>query len=201
MGAPAAGSVVMYGATTMQFRLTLSVVERGLELNQKLILARRADEPVSHVVLRLLAYCLFHREGVGDAGLRFAPGPADRDSPDLWAHNLIAEPVEWIICGHVDAEELRYVLQHRRQAQVRVLFGSEAEVAELRHAVASLRKRWPGLSTVDFRQVDEPLVDCLAGAAMERQRWVVTRLEDHIYVDAEGVTADSPIRRPEISAA
>ena len=189
----------MYGATTMQFRLSLSALDRGLELNQKLILARRSDEPVSHVVLRLIAYCLFYREGVGD-GLGFAPGPADRDSPDLWAHNLIAEPVEWIICGEVDAEELRHVLQHRRQTQVRVLFGADAEVAAFNHAAGALKKRWLGLATVDFRQVDEAMVELLAEAAMERQRWVVTVIEDHIYVDAEGVTADSAITRPAILA-
>lgn len=190
----------MYGATTLQFRLTLAIVERGVELNQKLILARRADEPVTHVVLRLLAYCLFFR-GDGSEALRFASGPADRDGPDLCAENLIGQPVEWIICGHIEADELRHVLQHQRQAKVRMLFGTDAEVAELNRALAALRKRVPGLEGVDFRRVSAELVDRLAEAAMERQRWTVTLLEDHIYVDAEGVTADSAIWRPAIPLA
>jgi uncharacterized protein YaeQ len=187
----------MYGARTLQFRLSLAIVERGVELTQKVIVARRVDEPVSHVVLRLLAYCLFYR-GEGGESLRFTTGPADRDGPDLCAENLIGQPVEWIVCGHVEADDLRHVLQHQRQAKVRVLFGAEAEVVELNRALAALRKRVPGLGAVDFRQVSEELVDRLAGAAMERQRWTVTLLEDHIYVDAEGVTGDSAIWRPAI---
>jgi uncharacterized protein YaeQ len=190
----------MYGATTLQFRLTLAIIERGVELNQKLILSRRADEPVTHVVLRLLAYCLFFR-GEGGEALRFCPGPADRDGPDLVGRDLIGQPVEWIVCGHLDADELRHVLQHQRQAKVRVLFGADAEVVELNRALASLRKRLPGLEAVDFRQVSEELVARLAAAAMERQRWTVTLLEDHIYVDAEGITGDSPIWRPSIPLA
>jgi len=190
----------MYGARTLQFRLSLAIVERGVELTQKVILARRVDEPVTHVVLRLLAYCLFYR-GEGAASLRFTPGPADRDGPDLCAENLIGQPVEWIVCGHIEADDLRHVLQHQRQAKVRVLFGAEADVVELNRALGALRKRVPGLAAVDFRQVSEELVDRLAGAAMERQRWTVTLLEDHIYVDAEGVTGDSAIWRPAIPLA
>ena len=190
----------MYGARTLQFRLTLAIVERGVELTQKVIVARRVDEPVTHVVLRLLAYCLFYR-GEGDASLRFAPGPADRDGPDLCAENLIGQPVEWIVCGHVEADDLRHVLQHQSQAKVRVLFGAEADVVELNRALGALRKRVLGLGAVDFRQVSEELVDALAGVAMERQRWTVTLLEDHIYVDAEGVTGDSAIWRPTIPLA
>ena len=157
----------MYGARTLQFRLTLAIVERGVELTQKVIVARRVDEPVTHVVLRLLAYCLFYR-GEGDASLRFAPGPADRDGPDLCAENLIGQPVEWIVCGHIEADDLRHVLQHQRQAKVRVLFGAEADVVELNRALGALRKRVPGLAAVDFRQVSEDLVDALAGVARMR---------------------------------
>ena len=187
----------MYGATTMQFRLMLAVPDRGIELNEKVILARRVDEPVSHVVLRLLAYCLF--QGGDGEGLRFAIGPADRDGPDLWSHNLIGQPVEWIICGHTSAEELRHVLQHQRQAKVRMLFGAAEEVTAFQHEALSLRKRLLGWDAVDRRQVSSELVDCLANAALERQRWSVTIVEDHIYVDAEGITADSEVWRPDIS--
>src|SRR4051812_32040182 len=116
----------------MQFRLSLSAVDRGLDLNTKLVLARRADETMEHVVLRLLAYCLYEREADG-GGLAFALGPADRDGPDLWAHDLAGRPVEWIVCGQADGAELRHVLQHRRDTQVRVLLGGETEREELFH--------------------------------------------------------------------
>ncbi len=184
----------MYGSTAIQIRLSLSAVDRGLELNQKLIVPRRSDEPMAHVVLRLLAYCLFYREDVSQ-GLRFAPGPADRDSPDLWSHDLLGDPIEWIVCGDPDAEEMRHVLKHQRQAVVRVLFGSEQGQEMFFHEVRSLRRRVLGLNAVDFRQVSPDLVERLAQCELERQRWAVTIVEDHVYVDAEGVTADSEVVR------
>jgi uncharacterized protein YaeQ len=175
----------------------LSAIDRGLDLNQKLMVSRRQDEPMTHVVLRILAYCLFYREELTQ-GLRFPPGPADRDSPDLWAHDLVGRPIEWIVCGDPDAEELRHVLKHQRQAAVRVLFGSQQGSDTFFHQVRSLRRRVSGLESVDFRQVSAELVERLAEHDIERQRWAVTLVEDHLYVDAEGIAADCEVRRPRL---
>ena len=187
----------MYGSTAIQVRLALYAVDRGLDLNLKLMVSRRSDEPMKHVVLRILAFCLFTRDDP-TAGLRFAPGPADRDAPDLWAHDLVGRAIEWIVCDPVDAEELRHVLQHQRQAKVRVLFGSDESRREFVREVRSLRRRVPGLEVTDFRQVDSQVLDLLAQCDLERQRWAVTLVEDHLYVDAEGVSADSEVKRPDI---
>ncbi|MES1172187.1 MAG: YaeQ family protein [Bacteroidota bacterium] len=179
----------------MQIRLALSAVDRGLDLNLKLILARRPDEPTGHVVLRVLAYCLFYREDLG-GGLRFAPGPADRDSPDLWVHDLVGQPIEWIVCGDPDVDELRHVLKHQRQAKVRVLFGSERVREAFFQRVRSSRHRVPGIETVDFCEVSAELVGRLMECELERQRWAVTLVEDHLYVDVGGIAADSEVTRP-----
>ena len=188
----------MYASTPIQIRLALSVIDRGLDLNVKLIVARRSDEPSSHVVLRILAYCLFLRQDLIPS-LRFATGPADRDSPDLWAHDLIGRPVEWIVCGEPSVDELLQVLKHQRQATVRVLFGSPADAESFFHHVRSLRRRAQGLQLVDFRQVSAELVDRLAACELERQRWAVTLVEDHLYADVEGITADSEVVRRKAS--
>lgn len=189
----------MYGSTAMQIRLSLAVVDRGLEVNEKLVVARRADEPMEHVVLRVLAYCLFFRDDPPQC-LEFAIGPADRDRPDLWAHDLVGRPIEWIVCGRPEADELAHVLRHQRQATVRVLFGSESERAEFFQRVRAMRKRVMGLESVDFRQVSAELVERLAARQEERQRWSVTLVEDHLYVDADGVAADSEVMRVPVPA-
>lgn len=184
----------MFGSTTLQVRLALSVVDRAIDVNVKLMVARRADEPMTHVVLRLLAYCLFYRPDPTQP-LRFATGPADRDCPDIWAHDLLGQPLEWIICGQPDVDELRHVLKHQRQARIKVLFGSAADRAQFFHDVRSLRRRMLGLEAVEFLQIDAATVERLAASHIERQRWAVTLVEDHLYVDADGVAADSQIIR------
>lgn len=177
----------------MQVRLALSVSERGLDLNAKLMVARRSDEPMTHVVMRVLGYCLFYRADLNPP-LQFAPGPCDRDCPDLWAHDLVGRPIEWIICGQPDIDELRHVLKHQRQATVRVLFGSQTGRENFLREVRSPRHRIAGLEAVDFREIDEQLVERLAACDLERQRWAVTLVGDHVYVEAEGVAADSEIK-------
>jgi uncharacterized protein YaeQ len=184
----------VFGSTTMQVRLALSAIDRGLDLNLKLMVARRPDEPMAHVVMRVLGFCIFYRSELNPP-LKFAPSPADRDCPDLWAHDLIGRPIEWIVCGKPDVEELRHVLKHQRQAAVRVLFGAEPEREAFFHELGSLRKHVVGLESVDFRQVDSNLVDRLAACEQERQGWAVTLVEDHLYVDAEGVPSDSEVAR------
>lgn len=180
----------------MQVRLALSVVEHGqaTDLNVKLMVARRPEEPMSHVVMRVLAYCLFYRSDLSQP-LQFARGPADRDCPDLWSHDLAGRPVEWIICGRPDVDELRHLMKHQRQAQVRVLFVSPEEQAAFFEEVRGLRQRLPGLDSVDCRALSLELVERLAASHLERQRWAVTVVEEHLYVDADGVAADAEVVR------
>ena len=150
------------GATTLQFRLVLSAVDRGVDLSTKLVVPRREDETMTHVVLRVLAFCLYYRAEQPEGGeLRLAPGPADRDGPDLWAHDFGGRPTEWIICGAPDVEELRYVFQHQRQAKIRILVSSSEERDRFLGALRAFRRTLPGLAGVDLRQVDETLLQTL----------------------------------------
>ena|GEM_PF-1449420 len=201
--ASAAGSAsfpaaVPAGARTLQFRLMVSAVDRGVEVATKLVVPRREDESMEHVVLRVLAYCLYCQDGRGGA-LRLAPGPADRDGPDLWSHHPEGRADDWIICGAPDIEDLRYVLQHQRQAHIRVVLGSPAERDHLFAGLRTFRRTLPGLEKVDIREIDHALLARLARQDQERQRWMVTVVEDHVYVDADGVAVDGEVRA--ISAA
>lgn len=182
------------GATTLQFRLVLSAVDRHVDLSTKLVVPRREDETMSQVVLRVLAFCLYYRAHQPEGGgLRFAPGPADRDGPDLWAHDFGGRPTEWIICGAPDVEELRYVFQHQRQAKIRILVTSSEERDRFLSALRTFRRTLPGLAGVDLRQVDETLLQTLGARDEERQRWMVTVVDGHVYVDADGLTADGEV--------
>jgi len=167
-------------------------------MNTKLVVPRREDESMEHVVLRVLAYCLYCQDGRGGA-LRMAPGPADRDGPDLWSHHLEGRADDWVICGAPDIEDLRYVLQHQRQAHIRVVLGSPKEREHLFAGVRSFRRTLPGLETVDIREIDHALLEALAREERERQRWMVTLVGDHVYVDADGVATDGEVHA--ISAA
>ena len=181
------------GSRTLQVRLLLSAVDRDLEHNTKLVVPRREDEATAHVVLRVLAYCLFYRAGHPHGGLHLAPGPADRDGPDLLARDLANRPVEWIICGDPAIDDLRHVLQHQRGAKVRILLGSSQERERLLGGLRTYRRTLGGLGSVDVQEVDESLIAALARRQEERQRWMVTVVDGHLYVDVDGQSMDGEV--------
>ena len=103
----------MSSPSPLQLRIALAHVDRGLELVGKLIVDRDPETPPEHVILRALAWCLFH-----EVGLRLADGPPRRDVPDLSIVSPELKAVTWIACGAADAEEIRRVIAHNRGVRV-----------------------------------------------------------------------------------
>ena len=61
--------------------------------------------------------------------------------------------------------------------------------------VLSFRRTLPGLSGVDLRQVDSTFLEALATEVIERQRWLLTVVDDHVYVDLGARALDGEIVR------
>jgi uncharacterized protein YaeQ len=180
----------MSSPSPLQLRLALAHVDRGLELVSKLIVDRDPETPAEHVITRVLAWCLFHQDG-----LRLADGPPRRDVPDLAIVSPELKAVTWIACGAADAEEIRRVIAHNRGVHVETLFTDAAPRDRFLHQLASIKKRPPGLEDIGISSIEAEAVARLAAREELRQRWAVTIVTDHIYVDADGVKADSPVER------
>jgi uncharacterized protein YaeQ len=160
--------------TRMEFRIALSHVDRGRDASESVIVGRHPSEASDHLILRVLAWCLLH-----DDGLAFADGLADPDQPDLWAHDLTGRVTRWIECGAAAGDKLKKVLQHNPGAAVDVVVADPRRERELREELATW-KRVPGDLTIWF--LDPALVAALAANEQRRQRWTVTIVGDHLYV-------------------
>src|SRR4051812_7054427 len=106
----------MPSPSPLQLRISLADPDRGVDIVRKLIVDRDPDTAPEHVILRVLAWCLFHGEG-----LRIADGPPRRDVPDLAIVGLDGKAVAWYACGAADADELRRIIVHNKGVDVRVL--------------------------------------------------------------------------------
>lgn len=174
-----------------EYRLTLSDVDRGVHVTDAVLLSRHPSETEEHLTLRVLAWCLLHQER-----LEFGPGLSDDDAPDLLARDLTGTLVTWIACGELSPKVARKVLQHNRAASVHVVFGRrerrDAFVAE----VASWGERPPrGWERLQIWTVPAELVERAGASEAPRQRWAVTIVGDHLYLDADGQVVDGPIQR------
>jgi uncharacterized protein YaeQ len=177
-------------ATALQFRIVLSHVDRGIDRVQSIIVERHRAETIEHLMLRVVAWCLFY-----DDELRFGPGALARGAPDLWAHDAAERPTIWVECGDADADGLRKMIQHNRGVVVHVLFSARPRRDQFLHELAGLRRRPPELDTIGIWTVDPELIAALAASDERRQRWAVTVVGDHIYVEADGVNVDSALER------
>jgi uncharacterized protein YaeQ len=180
----------MLASGPLQLRIALAHVDRGIERVQKLIVARDAALTLDDMLLRAVAFCLFFEEG-----LRIVDGPSRRGVPDLAVTRLDGKIAVWISCGAADAEEIRRVIAHNQGVAVHVLFDAPAARSAFLRQLASVRKRPPGFEDISIWNIDQDVVARLASRAELRQRWAVTVIADHLYVDSDGLKVDGEVTR------
>jgi uncharacterized protein YaeQ len=174
-------------ATRLVFRLVLSNVDRGVEREEPVNVARHPSETQDHVVLRMLAWCLLWQEG-----LEFGPGLSIPDTPDLWARDLTGRLVSWIECRAVESERLKKIVNGAGGTQVTFLVDSEKRAREMKQDLDGW-KRVP--ANVSIHVVDHALVAGLAASEQRQQKWRVTVVGDHFYVDADGQSLDGAVTK------
>jgi uncharacterized protein YaeQ len=175
--------------TRYEVRLTLSHVDRGRELAETLIASRHPSETPRRLMLRLIAWCLLSEDR-----LAFGPGLSTPDTPDLWTHDLTGRLTTWIECGGASADGLRKVQQHNAGAALYVVDDDRTRAELLAAELAA--SRWPrGEAPPTLWLVDGALVSALADKEQRRQRWTVTIVGDHLYVDADGTPLDGAVSR------
>jgi uncharacterized protein YaeQ len=178
-------------AERREYRLTFSNADRGVSQERPLVLSRHPSESLEHLTLRVLAWVLLYEEG-----LEFGPGVCLGDAPDLVVHDLTGQVTSWIACGDVSLKLARQILQHNRYAAVHVVFGGRARRDAFMDEVASARGQPPrGWDRLTLWTLDQALVAGLAADESLRQRWSVTVVGDHMYVDAGGRMHEGPVLR------
>lgn len=173
-------------ATRLEYRITLSNVDRGVDVKESLIVARHPSETQEHVTLRVLAWCLLHEER-----LEFGPGLSDPDVADLWTRDLTGQLTTWVECGTADADKVRKVMLHNAGIAVHAVLADARRHAALMDETSRWKK--PPRGTLTVWMVDRALVDALAEREERRHTWTVTIVGGHVYVEADGRQLDGEV--------
>jgi uncharacterized protein YaeQ len=174
-------------ATRLVFRVALSNVDRGVEREEPVNVARHPSETQDHVILRVLAWCLLYREG-----LEFGPGLSTPDTPDLWARDLTGRISAWIECRSVEPERLKKIINGSGAAQIAFVLDDARRAEELRAQLDAWKRP---LEHVSVWLIPVSLVAALAEREDRQHRWNVTIVGDHLYLDADGRSLDGPVER------
>jgi uncharacterized protein YaeQ len=175
--------------TRYEYRLTLSNTDRGVDRAESVYIARHPSETMVHATLRVLAWCLLSEEG-----LAFGPGLSSPDAADLWTHDATGRLTTWVECGNATAERLRKVQQHNSHVKVHVVIDDVRAGEALKSALAETKL--PRAATPpELWVIDHAFVHALAERDERRQKWSVTIVGEHFYIDADGTTFDGGITR------
>jgi uncharacterized protein YaeQ len=171
-------------STRREYRLQLNHVDAGIERSEALVVAQHPSETDEHMTLRVLAWCLLQQEG-----LAFGPGLSTPDAPDLEARDLTGQRTAWIECGAADGKELKRALHSG--VKVHAVFSDEKKRAELASELADYKRA----GDIETWLIDRTLVGELAARTDRRQKWTVTFVGDHFYVEADGKSYEGAVTR------
>jgi uncharacterized protein YaeQ len=174
-------------ATRLVFRVALSHVDRGIEREEPVNVARHPSETQEHVVLRVLAWCLLYCEG-----LEFGPGLSTPDTPDLWARDLTGRLTRWIECRAVEGDRLKKIINGSGAAEIAFVLSDARKAQALAAELDGFKRK---LEHVSVFLIPVSLVAALAQSEDRQHKWRVTIVGDHFYLDADGVSLDGPVER------
>ena len=140
---------------TGKYSFDLKSEERRRALPSKIIVGRKENEEVKHVLLKFMAYVLFHRER-----LQIEPRLTDDNipfEPDVIQLDYSLHPALWVECGECSVAKLHKLAVKIPDAEIWIIKHSLAEAESLYRAMEKeeLRRDRYGLIGLDGGMFDE----------------------------------------------
>ena len=128
-------------------------------------------------------------------GIAFGPGLSTPDAADLWTHDATGRLTTWIEVRHRHRRAAAQVACSTTRARRRTSsLDDERAAAALKAELAE--ERWPRACPPPILwTIDAALVAALAEREERRQRWAVTIVGDHFYIDIDGRTLNGAVVR------
>ena len=175
-------------STLYDFQLTLANVDRSVDQQLSFKIARHPSEKMERVWLKVLAFCWLWEERLG-----FGPGLGEPDAPDLETRDYTNLVTRWVRVGKVEPAKLQRAIDQNGNAQVCVLFESEARQASF--LVEAAQAKLDRIAKADLAALESTFLSELAALEDRRHKLTVTVSGDHFYVDVGGKTFDGPLVR------
>ena len=169
-------------STVYRASMQLSDLDRGVYESLQTTVARHPSETAERLVARLLAYALFHEEG-----LQFTKGICVGDEPDLWAKGPDGRVLLWVEVGLPEPERLSKASRHAGRV---VLFACGTGLS------AWERQQLPkltGIANLTVATIDQGIIGRLVALLERSIAWELTITEGTLYLQIAGETLEAPL--------
>jgi uncharacterized protein YaeQ len=176
-------------ATLHTLRIDLSDSDRGVYETLELRVARHPSETATHMLTRVLAYCLFW-----EAEIAFGRGLSAADEPAVWVRALDGRVRLWIDVGSPSAERLHKA----SKAAERVAVCTHQDPRVLQRALAG--ERIHRAEQIELVSLPAALLAEFEPHVHKRMDWALVVTGGQLYVTTAGHTFEAAIGRQPLAA-
>lgn len=176
-------------ATIHSFEIQLANVDRGVYETLQFRAARHPSESEEGFIVRVLAYCLEHVEGIA-----FSNGIAEPDEPAIAVRDLTGRVLVWIEIGAPDAARIHKA--SKAAARVVVYTHKDPE---------KLLRQWAGerihrATEVELYSLDRALVDDLTARLERRMAFSLSVTGERLYITLGDTGLEGAVERHAVAA-
>jgi len=170
-------------ATIYRFDVALADSDRGVYETLELRVARHPSESATFLLIRVLAYCLEHREGIAFS----KGGISSVDEPAISVYDLTGARISWIEVGAPSAERL-----HRAsKATRRVAIYTDRRLDVLRASLVG--ERIHRAAEIPVTVLPPSFLRDLESTLDRAVRWDVAINDRHLFVTTGGRSFDAEL--------
>lgn len=169
-------------STIYRANIQIADIDRAVYETLQTSVARHPSETEERLVARLLAYALFHEDG-----LQFTKGVCAGEEPDLWAKGPDGRVLSWIEAGVPEPDRLIRFARHTERIGL-LACGNGLPHWE-RHHLPKLE----GVDNLTVITLDQGFINQVAALLERSIIWEVTVTEGTLYLQIAGQTLETPI--------
>ncbi|OGT97885.1 MAG: hypothetical protein A2X80_00060 [Geobacteraceae bacterium GWB2_52_12] len=169
-------------STVYKAAIQFSDIDRGIYETLQTTVAQHPSETAERLVTRLLAYLIFHEEG-----LTFTKGIGAADEPDLWLKGPDGRVRLWVEVGLPESDRIIKASRHSEKAVI-LACGKTLPNWEMQQ-LPKLNK----LSNLTVKSLDHSFINDLASRLERFITWSVTITEGTLYLSMANGTLQTPI--------
>jgi uncharacterized protein YaeQ len=183
-----------FAAAFYNFTVELSHNDRDIFTRFRVKTPLHPHESLEHLFARMIAYVHCYREGQ-----EFSRGLFEPKEPTIWQRDILGDTLLWVQVGSPDRKKLETTLRAHPQAEHRIYFYEQEQIAQFCHMLRGSKTDW--VKEIQFFLIPSALLEALVPLERSSPLWNVTIVDDELYLTCDGTDLQDKVVTVDIWAA